>query len=103
MKRALAKLRVAADWRAPVARNLYEARWMRRAAAAAPGAVPALLGQDDAAGALAMAYLPAADYPLWKAELRDGLAHQQAVHEVLQGRRRRRRRRRRCCRRRRRK
>ena len=74
VKRALAKLRVAADWRAPVARNLYEARWMRRAAAAAPGAVPALLGQDDAAGALAMAYLPAADYPLWKAELRDGQA-----------------------------
>jgi hypothetical protein len=34
VKRALPKLRVAADWRAPTARNLYEARWMQRAAAA---------------------------------------------------------------------
>lgn len=74
VKRALAKLLVAADWRAPVARNRYEARWMRRAAAAAPNAVPKLLGQDDAAGALAMEYLPPGDYPLWKSELRDGHA-----------------------------
>ena len=74
VKRALAKLRVEADWRAPVVRNLYEARWMRRAAAAAPGAVPALLGQDDTAGALAMEYLSATDHPLWKSELRDGHA-----------------------------
>ena len=28
-KRALARLRVAAEWRAPIERNLYEARWMR--------------------------------------------------------------------------
>ena len=37
VKRALAKLRVAADWQAPVERNRYEARWMRCAAAAVPG------------------------------------------------------------------
>jgi len=74
VKRALAKLRVAADWQAPVARNLYEARWMRRAAQAAPGAVPALLGQDEASGALAMAYLDPAQHPLWKDQLRDGHA-----------------------------
>ncbi len=74
VKRALAKLKVAADWRAPVSRNRYEAEWMRVAAAAAPGAVPALLGQDEEAGALAMQFLPDADYPLWKAQLRDGQA-----------------------------
>ena len=50
VKRALAKLRVAADWRAPVERNLYEARWMQRANAAVPGSAPALLGQDEAGG-----------------------------------------------------
>jgi aminoglycoside phosphotransferase (APT) family kinase protein len=72
VKRALAKLRVAADWRAPVSRNRYEARWMRRAAAAAPGAVPVLLGQDEGSGALAMQFLPPEQYRLWKAELRDG-------------------------------
>ena len=34
----MAKLRVAADWRAPIERNVYEARWMRHADAAVPGA-----------------------------------------------------------------
>lgn len=74
VKRALAKLRVTADWRAPVERNLYEARWMRRANAAVPGAAPALLGQDAASGALAMQYLDPAAHPLWKEQLRDGHA-----------------------------
>ena len=74
VKRALGKLRVAADWRAPVSRNRYEARWMQRAAAAAPGCVPQLLGQDEEAGALAMAFLPPERYLLWKSELRDGRA-----------------------------
>jgi aminoglycoside phosphotransferase (APT) family kinase protein len=63
---------VAADWQAPVERNRYEARWMQRAAAAAPGSAPRLLGLDEASGALAMQFLPAERYPLWKALLRDG-------------------------------
>ena len=74
VKRALAKLRVAADWQAPVERNRYEAAWMRRANGAVPGCAPALLGQDEASGALAMRYLPPSDHPLWKAQLRDGHA-----------------------------
>lgn len=74
VKRALAKLRVAADWQAPVDRNVYEARWMQRANAAVPGVAPALLGQDVASGALAMQFLPPADHPLWKTQLRDGYA-----------------------------
>jgi fructosamine-3-kinase len=72
VKRALAKLRVAADWRAPVERNQYEARWMRHANTAVPGSAPAVLGQDTVTGALAMEYLPPGDYPLWKEQLRDG-------------------------------
>ncbi|WP_395676076.1 phosphotransferase family protein [Inquilinus sp.] len=82
VKRALAKLRVTADWRAPVARNLYEARWMRVAAGIVPAAVPRLLGQDEMAGALAMAYLPPEDHPVWKAELRDGRADPAFAAEV---------------------
>jgi aminoglycoside phosphotransferase (APT) family kinase protein len=74
VKRALPKLRVAADWRAPVSRNAYEAAWMRRAAVAVPGCAPALLGQDESSGCLAMEYLPPEHYPLWKALLRDGVA-----------------------------
>jgi aminoglycoside phosphotransferase (APT) family kinase protein len=74
VKRALAKLRVAADWRAPIERNAYEAAWMRHAAAIAPDAVPALLGQDPIAGVLVMAYLPEERYRGWKAELLAGRA-----------------------------
>jgi aminoglycoside phosphotransferase (APT) family kinase protein len=73
IKRALPKLRVNADWQAPVERNIYEARWMRVAGQAVPYASPTLLGQDEATGTLAMAYLPAERYPLWKALLRDGV------------------------------
>ncbi len=72
VKRALARLRVAADWRAPVERNRYEARWMQRANAAVPGAAPRLLGADEPAGALAIEYLPPDRYALWKTQLRDG-------------------------------
>jgi len=74
VKRALSKLRVAADWHAPVERNHYEAAWMQRANAAVPNAAPALLGQDPISGALAMEYLDPADHPLWKTQLRDGHA-----------------------------
>ncbi len=72
IKRALAKLKVAADWRAPVVRNRYEARWLARARDAAPGSVPALLGQDEATGTLAMEWLPPSRHPVWKDRLRDG-------------------------------
>jgi aminoglycoside phosphotransferase (APT) family kinase protein len=82
VKRALPKLKVAADWRAPVSRNLYEARWMLRAGAAAPGAVPRLLGQDEATGTLAMQWLPPADHALWKTRLRDGEADPGFAAEV---------------------
>jgi aminoglycoside phosphotransferase (APT) family kinase protein len=82
VKRALPKLKVAADWRAPTSRNLYEARWMRRAAVAAPGSVPALLGQDPATGALAMEWLPPEDHAPWKGLLRGGHADPEFAAEV---------------------
>ena len=74
VKRALPKLRVAADWHAPIERNRFEAAWMARATAARPGAAPALLGQDPQSGALAMAYLSPTDHPLWKDHLHAGHA-----------------------------
>jgi len=82
VKRALPKLKVAADWRAPVVRNIYEARWLAEADRALPGAVPKLLGQDEATGALAMAFLPPEDHPVWKARLRDGHADVAFAAEV---------------------
>lgn len=74
VKRALAKLRVAADWRAPVERNGLEVAWLRTAGAIVPAAVPAVLGQDPVAGLFAMAWLPPERYPVWKAELHAGRA-----------------------------
>jgi aminoglycoside phosphotransferase (APT) family kinase protein len=74
VKRALSKLKVAADWRAPVERNAYEVAWMRVAAGIIPDAVPAVLGQDPESGLFAMAYLDPSDHPVWKAELREGRA-----------------------------
>jgi aminoglycoside phosphotransferase (APT) family kinase protein len=74
VKRALARLKVEADWRAPVERNAYEAAWMETARAAVPVAVPELLARDQAANALVMAFLDPARFRLWKTELRDGRA-----------------------------
>lgn len=72
VKRALAKLKVAADWRAPVARNHSEAEWLRVAGAIVPDATPRLLAEDADAGLFAMEWLPPERFPVWKAELRDG-------------------------------
>jgi len=85
-KRALAKLRVAADWHAPIERNLYEARWMQAADAAEPGCTPRVLGQHPGLGVLVMSYLPPSDHRLWKQLLREGqaeVATAQAVGRTL--------------------
>ena len=74
VKRALPKLRVAADWQAPIERNLYEARWMELANQAVPGAAPQVLGQHPRLGVLVMRYLAPAEHRLWKESLRDGEA-----------------------------
>ena len=74
VKRALSRLKVAANWQAPIERNVYEAAWMQEAARVVPSAVPELLGQDETCGVLAMAYLPPDRFRLWKEELRQGRA-----------------------------
>src|SRR6476659_8586767 len=74
VKRALAQLRVAAEWRAPVERSRYEAEWLRVARAIVPAHVPALLAEDPQGGAFALEWLDPARYPVWKSELRDGRA-----------------------------
>ncbi|MBE0615718.1 MAG: phosphotransferase [Burkholderiales bacterium] len=71
-KRALAKLKVAADWHAPVERNHAEVDWLRVAGELVPGSVPRILGEDTQAGAFAMQYIEPKAHPVWKNELRDG-------------------------------
>ena len=82
IKRALPKLKVQADWYAPVERNRWEAEWMRAAAAVMPDAVPRVLGADPRAGMFAMEFLPAEQYPVWKQQLRDGVIESDTAAEV---------------------
>jgi aminoglycoside phosphotransferase (APT) family kinase protein len=72
VKRALPKLRVAAEWLAPVGRNASEAQWFRTVRAIVPEAVPEILFHDPERGLFAMPYFPPERYPVWKALLREG-------------------------------
>ena len=82
IKRALAKLRVEMDWRAPVERNAYEVAWMETAREIEPDAAPEILARDTAAGLFAMPYLDPATHFLWKEELRQGRADPAVAAEV---------------------
>lgn len=73
VKRALAKLKVQADWRAPIERNRWEALWLRVAGDIVPGAVPKVLTEDASSGLFVMEYLEPARHPVWKSQLRDGV------------------------------
>jgi len=72
VKRALARLKVQADWRAPVERNHFEAEWMRVASERVPGLSPRVLAEDPKRGLFAMEYLDQSKNPVWKSMLRDG-------------------------------
>ncbi len=95
IKRALHRLKVKADWFVPVERNLYEWRYYEIAGRAAPGAAPGLVAQDTEGYLFVMEYLDPAVYPLWKHQLRDGLADTffaakvgqrlATIHPVLRG------------------
>jgi aminoglycoside phosphotransferase (APT) family kinase protein len=82
VKRALAKLKVAADWRAPIERNHSEAEWIRVAAELVPDAVPRLIAEDAEAGLFAMQWLAPDAHPVWKAQLRDGTIEPAVAIEV---------------------
>jgi len=82
IKRALPRLRVSAEWYAPVERNRYELDWMRRAAAIVADAVPEILGADEEHGMFVMRYLDPRDYPLWKGQLGEGVADPATAAQV---------------------
>jgi tRNA A-37 threonylcarbamoyl transferase component Bud32 len=72
IKRALSKLKVTADWHAPISRNAYEWAWLEFAHHYREGSVPQPLAHDARAGLFAMAFLEPARYPVWKQQLLDG-------------------------------
>jgi aminoglycoside phosphotransferase (APT) family kinase protein len=69
VKFALAQLKVAAEWHAPVHRNLAEYSWLTAVARILPDAVPALYGRSAREGGFAMEYIAGDDIYLWKAAL----------------------------------
>lgn len=71
-KRALPKLKVAADWQAPLSRNAFEYDWFQVMGPRFPRSVPQMLGRDDTAGMFFMSYLAPETHPVWKAQLLQG-------------------------------
>jgi len=72
VKRALARLRVSAEWNAPPERALAEVAWLKLVAGINADWVPSILGEDRARHLFAMEYFSPAEYPLWKGELAAG-------------------------------
>ncbi|HEY2034611.1 MAG TPA: aminoglycoside phosphotransferase family protein [Rhizomicrobium sp.] len=74
VKRALPRLRVEDEWKAPAERASTEADWFRFVAEFDPRLVPEVLGEDRPHHIFAMEYLPPESHKLWKAELAAGRA-----------------------------
>jgi 5-methylthioribose kinase len=72
VKRALPKLRVAADWHAPPERAQTEVAWIRLIGGIDPKWVPRILGEDHHQHIFAMEYLPPERFVLWKSRLAQG-------------------------------
>lgn len=74
VKQALPELKVATHWSAPLERSHAELDWIRLVGQWLPGSVPAILGEDRAAHCFAMSWLAPEAHPVWKLQLRDGIA-----------------------------
>ncbi|MFZ0487924.1 MAG: phosphotransferase [Arenicellales bacterium] len=74
VKQALARLRVEAEWCAPVERNRFEVLWNQIAARVAPGSAPRVRCDDDERMFFIMDYLDPGSHELWKKKLMEGRA-----------------------------
>jgi aminoglycoside phosphotransferase (APT) family kinase protein len=72
VKRALPRLRVAAEWLAPVERAASEVAWIKLVAGIDQRWVPKVLAEDHDHNLFVMEYLAPEDHPVWKAELAAG-------------------------------
>lgn len=70
LKRALPRLRVAAEWLAPAGRWQAETGWLRWARGIDPTVAPEVLGEDEVSGLFALGFVENA--PVWKFELAAG-------------------------------
>ena len=72
VKFALAQLKVAETWTAPVRRNVAEYEWLSYVAAIDPELVPRLIGRSARLGGFAMVFLDPRTHANWKSELLRG-------------------------------
>jgi 5-methylthioribose kinase len=84
IKRALPKLKVEADWFAPVERNRFEVAWCKIVEKNVPGSAPHVFYHDEENMLCCMEFLDPADYSLWKDELRDGRGEPSQAEKVGQ-------------------
>ena len=82
VKQALPELKVASHWSAPLERSHAELAWIRHVSQCLPESVPAILGEDPSSFCFAMTWLPPESYPVWKLQLRDGVADAALAAEV---------------------
>lgn len=72
VKFALPKLKVAADWHAPVQRNAAEYAWLQVAANVVPQSAVQLFGRSDTAHGFAMEFIDGDAVYLWKSAMLAG-------------------------------
>ena len=82
VKQALPELKVATHWSAPLERSHAELAWIAHVSKDLPEAVPTILGSDPSSFCFAMNWLPPESYPVWKLQLRDGVADSVFAAEV---------------------
>jgi aminoglycoside phosphotransferase (APT) family kinase protein len=82
VKRALARLKVASEWRVPIERNNHEYRWFQVVGRILPRSVPRLFGHDPVAQLFAMEFFDLQHNPVWKSVLQNGDAEVVFAGEV---------------------
>ncbi|HVE56514.1 MAG TPA: aminoglycoside phosphotransferase family protein [Pyrinomonadaceae bacterium] len=82
VKRALATLKVEADWQAPTERNIYEWEWFKFVHQNFPEIVPHPLAHDNEKQMLAMEFLAPEDFKVWKTALLNGEADAEFAGKV---------------------
>src|SRR5690349_3360018 len=82
VKFALERLKVQAEWRAPVHRNRAEYAWLRFAGSVVPSSVPRLFGRSEAQNGFAMEFLDGPGITLWKHTLLEGHADPRQAEAV---------------------
>lgn len=82
VKQALGRLKVEAQWCAPVERNGFEVRWYEVAGRVAPGSAPRVWWHDDERMFFVMEYLDPSSHELWKEKLMAGRVERRDAVEV---------------------